>query len=159
MSSRLKIFFQSISSRLNISMVGWLISRNQSWIFIGRTDTLATWGKELTHWKRQMVGKLKAGGEGDVRRWDGWMASPTRWTWIWASSGSWWWTGKPGRLQSVGSPRVRHDWATELNGWLGEISNKFPFNLTVILPVFWHIHEYCEWHDQKPCSEQCLAVE
>ena len=48
------------------------------------------------------------------RGWDGWMVSPTWWTWVWASSGSWWWTGKPGMLQSMGSQRVRHDWATEL---------------------------------------------
>ena len=54
-------------------------------------------------------------GEGDDRGWDGWMASPTRWTWVWASYGNWWWTGRPGVLQSMGSQRVRHDWATELN--------------------------------------------
>ena len=59
--------------------------------------------------------RLKVGGEGDNGRWDGWMASLTRYTWIWASSGSWWWTGKPGILQSMGSQRVGHDWATELN--------------------------------------------
>ena len=59
--------------------------------------------------------RLKAEGEGDNRRWDGWMASPTRWTWIWARSRSWWWTGKPGALQSTGSQRVRHNWAIELN--------------------------------------------
>ena len=49
--------------------------------------------------------------------WDGWMASPTWWTWVWVSSGSWWWTGKPGVLQSMGSQRVGLDWATELNWW------------------------------------------
>ena len=54
-------------------------------------------------------------GEGDDWGWDGWMASPTQWTWVWVSSKSWWWTGKPGMLQSMGSPRVGHDWATELN--------------------------------------------
>ena len=58
--------------------------------------------------------RLKAGGEGDDRGWDGWMASLTQWTWIWASSRSWWWTGKPGMLQSMGSQRVGHDWGTEL---------------------------------------------
>ena len=58
---------------------------------------------------------LKAGGEGDARGWDGWMASPTSWTWVWVSSGVWWWTGKPGVLQSMGSHRVGHNWATELN--------------------------------------------
>ena len=59
--------------------------------------------------------RLKAGGEGDDRGWDGWMASPTWWTWVWASSGSWWGSGKPGVLQSMGSQRVGYDWATELN--------------------------------------------
>ena len=68
------------------------------------------------HWKRPWYWeRLKAEGEGDDRGWDGWMASLTQWTWVWVSSGSWWWTGKPGVLQSMGSQRVRHDWATELN--------------------------------------------
>ena len=71
---------------------------------------------ELTHWKRPWCWeRLKVGGEGDDRGWDGWMASLTQCTWVWASSRSWWWTGKPGLLQSMGSQRVRHDWATELN--------------------------------------------
>ena len=59
--------------------------------------------------------RLKARGEGDDRGWDGWMASPTRWTWVWASLESWSWTGKPGVLQSMGSQRVGHNWVTELN--------------------------------------------
>ena len=58
--------------------------------------------------------RLKTGGEGDNRGWDGCMASLTWWTCVWVSSGSWWWTGKPGVLQSMGLQRVRHDWATEL---------------------------------------------
>ena len=61
--------------------------------------------------------RLKVGGKGDDRGWHGWMASPMRWLWVWASSRSWWWTGRPGLLQSMGSQRVGHDWATELN-WL-----------------------------------------
>ena len=65
--------------------------------------SLATWCEKLTHWKRPWCWeRLKAGGEGDDRGRDGWMASPTQWTWVWASSGSWWWTGKPGMLQSMG---------------------------------------------------------
>ena len=80
------------------------------------SSTLATWCEELTHWKRPWCWeRLKAEGEGDNREWDGWMASLTWWTRVWASSKSWWWTGKPGVLQSMGSQRVRHDWATELN--------------------------------------------
>ena len=58
----------------------------------------------MTHWKRPWCWeRLKAGGEGNDRRWDGWMASPTWWTWVWVSSRSSWWTGKPGMLQSMGS--------------------------------------------------------
>ena len=93
-----------------------------SWIFIGRTDTeaktntSATWCEERTHLKRPWCWeRLKAEGEGDDRGWDGWMASLTQWTWVWVSSGSWWWTGRPGVLQSMGSQRVRHAWAIELN--------------------------------------------
>ena len=84
--------------------------------------TLATWYEELTHWKRPWCwDRLKAGGEGDNRRWDGWMPSPTRWTWVWASSRSWWWTERPGVLQSMESQRVGHNWVTELN-WTLTIS-------------------------------------
>ena len=101
---------------------------NQSWIFIGRTDAEAETpirgppdGEELTHWKRSWCWEgLKAGGKGDNRGWDGWMASPTRWMWVWANSGSWWWTGKPGLLQAMGLQRVRHDWTTELN-WMNKL--------------------------------------
>ena len=64
--------------------------------------------KRPLHWER-----LRA-GEGGDRGWDGWMASLIQWTWVWANSGSWWWTGRPGMLQSMGSQRVGHDWATEL---------------------------------------------
>ena len=70
----------------------------------------------FTHWKRPWCWeRLRAGGEGDDRGWDGWMASPTEWNWVWEDSGSWWCTGRPGMLQFMGSQRVRHDWATELN--------------------------------------------
>ena len=87
----------------------------KDWCWSWNSNTLATWCEELTHWKRPWCcTRLKAGGEGDDRGWGGWMASLTWWTWIWASSRSWWWTGKPGVLQSMGSQRVRHDWATEL---------------------------------------------
>ena len=72
--------------------------------------------KELTHWKRLWCWEgLGAGGEGDGRGWDGWMASLTWWTWVWVNAGSWWWRGRPGMLWFMGSQRVEHDWATELN--------------------------------------------
>ena len=65
--------------------------------------------------KTLMVGKIEGRRRRSDRGWDGWMASLTLWTWVWASSGSWWWTGKPGVLQSMGSQRVRHDWVPEMN--------------------------------------------
>ena len=74
------------------------------------------WCEELTRLKRPWCWeRLKEGGEGDDREWDGWMASLTQWTWVWVNSGSWWWTGRPGVLQFMGSQRVGHEWATELN--------------------------------------------
>ena len=79
-------------------------------------NTLATWCEELTHLKRPWCWeRLKARGEGDDRGWDGWMASPTQWTWVWVDSGSWWWTGRLGVLWSMGLQRVGHDYVTELN--------------------------------------------
>ena len=71
--------------------------------------------------KTLMLEGIGAGGEGDDRGWDGWMASQTRWTWVWVNSGSWWWTGRPGVLWFMGSQRVRHDWVTELN-WTEPLS-------------------------------------
>ena len=65
--------------------------------------------------KTLMLGKFEGEGRRVDRGWDGWMASPTRWTWVWVGSRSWWWTGKPGVLQSMGSQRVGHDWGIELN--------------------------------------------
>ena len=96
---------------------------NQPWVFIQdwcwrwSSNTLATWWEELTHEKRPWCWERLKAGEGDNRGWDNWMASPTQWTWVWTSSGSCWWTGKPGVLQSLGSQRVRHNWATELTFW------------------------------------------
>ena len=69
----------------------------------------------LTYWERPWCWARFKAGEGDDRGWDGWMASPTRWTWVWASFRSCWWTGKLGVLQSLGSQRIGHDWVTELN--------------------------------------------
>ena len=92
---------------------------DQYWIFIGKTDAEAPilWPpdvKKLTHWKRPWCWDiLKAGGKGDDRGWDGWMASPTWWTWDWVNLGREQRTGQPGMLQSMQSLRVRHDWATE----------------------------------------------
>ena len=83
----------------------------EDWCWSWNSNTMATWCKELTHWKRSCCWeRLKAGGEEDDRGWDGWLASLTQWTWVWVGSGSWWWTGKLGMMQSMGSQRVKHDW-------------------------------------------------
>jgi len=77
--------------------------------------TLATWCEELTHWKKPWCWEgLRPRGEGDDRGWDGWMASLTRWTWVWVNSRSLWWTGGPVVLWFMGSQRVGQDWATEV---------------------------------------------
>ena len=82
-------------------------------------------------WKR-----LRVGGEGDNRGWDGWMASPTQWTWVWVDSRSWWWTGRPGTLQFMGSQRVGHNWATELNLYICPLTQQSHFQKS-ILRTYW----------------------
>ena len=98
---------------------------DQSWVFIGRTDAKAEtqyfghlmWRTDTL--KRPWIWEgLKAGGEGEDRGWDVWMASPIQWTWIWEHSGSWWWTGWPGILWFMGLQRVRCNWVIKLN-WMG----------------------------------------
>ena len=119
---------------------------DQSWVFIGRTEaeaetssTLANSCEELTHWKRSWCWEgLGAGGGGDDRGRDGWMASPTLWAWVWVNSGSWWWTGRPSVLQFVGSQRVGHNSVTELN-WteLNVFCTALIFILSIILESKW----------------------
>ena len=102
----------SPSWRKSVLGVHW-----KDWCWKWNSNILATWCEELTHLKRLWYWEgLGAGGEGDDRGWDGWMASPTQWTWVWVDSGRWWWTGKPGVVQFMGSQSVGHNWATEL-GW------------------------------------------
>ena len=87
----------------------------KDWCWSWSYSTLATWWEELTHLKRPWCWeRLRAGGEGEDRGWDGWMESLTQWTWVGLNSGSWWWTGRPGVLQFMGLQRVGHDWVTEL---------------------------------------------
>ena len=92
---------------------------DQSWVFTGGTDVEAEtpilWPSDEKNWliwKDPDVGKdWRWEEKGTIRDWDDWMASPTRWRWVWVNSGSWWWTGKPGVLQFMGSQKVRQDWA------------------------------------------------
>ena len=126
----------------------FFVSILMEWGWRWSSNTLITWHEELAQWKRHCCWeRLEVGGEGDNRRWDGWMTSPTQWTWVSAISGRWWRTEEPGMLQSMGSQRVRHDWVTELNWtegfstlalltfsdwtttmeWRRQIWNMFPF--------------------------------
>ena len=88
----------------------------KDWCWSWNSNTLVTWCEEMTHWIRPWCWeRLKVGGEVENRGWDGWMASLTQRAWVWVDPGSWWWIGRPGVLQSMGSQRVGHDWETELN--------------------------------------------
>ena len=95
---------------------------DRSWGFIGRTDVEAEtpilWSLDVKNrliWKDPDVGKDWSGEEKGMTGWDGWMAAPTQWTWVWVNSGSWWWTGRPGVLRFMRSQGVGHNWVTELN--------------------------------------------
>ena len=115
---------------------------DQPWDFFGRSDAKAEtpvlWSPHVKSW---LLGKdlcwegLGAGGEGDDRGWDGWMASLPQWTWIWVNSRSWWWTGRPGMLRFMESQWVGHDWLTELNWRTIEAScskcGPWTFNLSI----------------------------
>ena len=105
----------SPSYRKSVLNIPWK-GRCWSW----NSNTSATWWEELTHLKRPWCWeRLRAGGEGDDRGWDGWMASPTQWTWVWMNSGSWWWTGRPVLLLSMRSQYQigLSNW-TELNWYI-----------------------------------------
>ena len=108
----------------------------RDWCWSWNSSTLATSCEELTHWKRLWCWEgLEAGGEGDDRGWDGWMASLTWWTWVWVNSGSWWWTGRTSVLRFMGSQRVGHDWVTELNwtelNWSKGLHTRYMGNSTL----------------------------
>ena len=118
------------SSRKSVLSIHW-----KDWCWSWNSNTLSTWCEELTHGKRPWCWeRLKAGGEGDNRGWDGWMAPPTWWTWIWASSGSWWWTEKPGMLQSM---RLQ-SW-TWLSNWteLRELAGNWEGILKLSSLIYW----------------------
>ena len=101
-------------SNQSILKENWLNIHWKDWCWSQSSNTLVLWCKELTHWKRPWCWeRSKAGGEGDSRGWDDWMASLIQWMWVLANSEREWRTGKPGMLQSIGSQRVRHSWMTE----------------------------------------------
>ena len=106
----------------------------KDWCWGWNSNPLATSCKELIYWQRPWCWEgLGAGGEGDNRGWDGWMASPTQYTWVWVNSGSWWWTGRPGMLWFMGLQRIGHDWATKLSWTELILLKSFPGHLRVWL--------------------------
>ena len=117
---------------------------DQSWMVIGRThieaETPILWPTDVKNWliwKDSDAGKDLGAGEGNDRGWDGWMASPTQWTWVWVNSGSWWWTGRPGALRSMGSQSVGHDWVN----WTELIS--FSWALPLLLTLIKSLSKHC----------------
>ena len=146
---------QSILKEISpgLSLEGMMLKLKVRTLATWCEDTLATWCEELTHWKIPWCWEgLGAGGEGDDRGWDGWMASLTRWTWIWVNSGSWWWTGRPGVLRFMGSQRVGHDWVTELN-WI--CINICPVKVLTCSGVSVSLDCACDHNSicQRPCDE------
>ena len=107
----------SPSLRQSVLNIHW-----KDWCWSWNSNTLVTRYKKLTHWQRPWCWeRLKVGGKGDNRGWDGWLTSPTRWTWVWVSSGSWWWTWWPGMLQSLGSQSCSY--TTEQLNWTEKMRN------------------------------------
>ena len=123
-----------------------------------KLHTLTTWCEELNHWERPWCWEgLGAEGEGDDGGWDGWMASPTWWTWVWVNSGSWWWIGRPGMLWFMGLQRVGHDWATELKWLVNRGMILLEDGMYVALhgkfPIIWLICAIK--HQAVQCSVEC----
>ena len=123
----------------------------KDWCWSGNSKTLATWWEELTHWNRPWCWeRLRSGGEGDDRGWDGWMASPTQWTPVWVGSGSWWRTGRHGMLQSMGSQTIRQDWVTELKGnwnipvyWSHQLATQLQLICFILFQIFRSFNFWC----------------
>ena len=109
-------------------------------------------------WKRPWCWeRLKVGVEGDDRGWDGWVASPTQWIWVWVNSRSSWWKWRPGVLQAIGSQIVRHDWVTELTQLIPEWSSGFPYFLPLKVEFcnkeFMILATYAPGHAFADCIE------
>ena len=125
MEGQVKVYVLIMSQSLVLSLEGMMLKLKLQYFgyLMWRVDSLES---QSLHWKRLWCWEgLGAGGEGDDRGWDGWMASLTRWMWVSLNPGSWWWTGRPGVLQFMGLQRVGHDWATELNWMTYDIEHLF----------------------------------
>ena len=111
------------------------------WLML-KLQYFATWCEKLTHWKRPWYwGRLKAKGKVGGRGWDGWMASRIQWTWIWANSGRWWGTGKPGVLQSMGISKIR----IQLSNWTTARMNPLISVTFMFLIRKWAYQQYLSW--------------
>ena len=128
---------KTLESPLDCKEIQPVHPKDQSWVFIGRTDaeaeTPVLWPPHAKSW---LIGKDPDAGrdwgqeEKETAEDDGWMASPTQWTWVWVNSRSWWWTGRPGVLWFMSSQRVRPDWETELN-WTEDVQHDLIYTYTV----------------------------
>ena len=133
---------------------------DQSWVFTGRTDveaeTSALWP---LMWRTDLLEKtwfwerLKVGDKGDDRGWGGWMASLIQWTWVWVNSGSWWWTGRPGMLHSMGLQRVGHNWVTELNWFYYKYIPNIPWHILTLMFFIAAI----DWNFKFNCASFILS--
>ena len=141
----------SLSQRKSVLNIHWKV-----WCWSWSSNTLAIWCEELTYLKRLWCWKrLKVGGEGDDRGWDGWMASPIQRTWVWINSGGWWWTERPGMLQSMRLQRVGHDWGTEPN-WTEVLVSQLC--LTLCDPIVW-VHKHMHIFFQEYRFFLCTTVD
>ena len=130
----------------------------KDWCWSWNSNTLATWCEELTHLKRPWFWeRLKVGGEGDDRGWDGWMASLTQWTWVWVNSGNWWWTGRPGVLQSMGLQSwTQLSYWTELN-WQSALIIHFTHRLiSVSQSIPYYMPPSPPWYPYVCSLHMCL---
>ena len=132
-----------------------LVKREESQDVEGATPSqrIAYWCRYCGHLLRRaaslentlMLGKIEGGWKGDDRGWDGWMASPTQWTWVWVNSESWWWAGRPRVLQSMGSQRVGHDWAKQQQPFIrSQLSARYVTTCLCTFPNVINTHT-CNW--------------
>ena len=139
---------------------------NQSWIYQSwSSNTLATWCKQLIIGNNTEAGKdWRQEKKGTIRGWGGWMASPTRWTWVWASFGSWWWTGKPGMLQSMGLQRTGLDWLNWITTCCSPrylFMHAFAKNLLLYTRCYMTIKPtsiYCHWLCDRHCTRHWREI-
>ena len=139
---------KTLESPLDCKEIQPVHPKDQSWVFIGRTDVEAEtpilWPPDTKRWllwKHPDAEKDWGQEEKGKTGWDVWMASPTQWTWVWVNSGSWWRTERPGVLRFMGSQRVGHDWATELN-WIFESWFFNNNNTDIYIYIYIHIDTY-----------------